>query len=1286
METTNVSTLGPRQVSLSLSQREVWLDQCAWPDSAHLNIGGGAFLRGHFDLARFKAALLCLVAENEALRLAPRLDGTQVLLAQFEPALEWVDLSGAANPEATMRAWWHKRIEQAFVLNGQPPWRFALLHASDELHGLTIQFHHLVMDGWGTAQVMQRWSQIYNALESGVQPEPARCPDYLQFIDESSGYRGSQAFKDDAAYWQSQVQTLPLPLVVRRYAPLRPEHLPRSRLAKQAIPRSDYARLEAYASTVGTTAFNFFLAALALYFARINGYQEVVLGIPSLNRSGRRYRSTPGMFVGVLALKLVVTEGLTVAELLMATNSALRGALRHPRYPLSELGKALQLIRTGRDGLFDVLLSFERQDYSVAFGAAQLLDSRQIFSGTARYPLGVTVCEFHPDLDLELVLDASSDCFAAGEPALLGRRLWHLVQTLMAAPDTPLQAISLLPPEEEWALLHGLHKAVASHEATQTYISQFEHQAALRPEATALVWNGGHMSYATLDQQARQLARRLKTGGTATGAIMAVAMARSPTMMVALLAIAKAGAAFLPLDPQAPVARIAQILQDSAASALLIEKTDEARFANLHGNTLVFDSNAPQTAEAWVDALPAWAEPQPEDLAYVLFTSGSTGHPKGVMVAHSTLSRRLMWLSRAYAVDLHDRSAQATQLTFDPSLIELFLPLIHGGSVAIPPPGRLLPESLADFAVDHGVTIMAFVPSTMSRFLDGAVGKTGLKLRVACCGGEVLPPELANRFITETGARLYNVYGPTEAAIFASAWPCELHPVDVALPVGRPIDDTRIYVMNAQLQLMPMGITGEIFIGGAALARGYLNRPELDAQVFLGDPFQPGERIYRTGDLGWLGLEGNLHFCGRIDRQIKLRGYRIELGEIEATCLALEGVSQAAAKLVADHGKPAIHVWVAASRGVNAHSLQQALRSRLPDYMIPAGISVLEMLPQTSAGKVDFAALPDIGRVLQANSVRLPASALERDLMALWQAVLNVPEVGIADNFFDLGGDSLAAVSILTGIEKLLGRRVPMYLLTEHPTIEQLALALALENDVRAPGILIELGSGGGQVPLYLAASGHGDLLRFQNLAHALGSACDVQLLQPPSDKAVTTVAELAALYASSIVKQRLAPGFIAGFSVGGVAALETARLLKQQGVPVRGLVLLDTIYPKGALGGAMSWRILGWLVRHLHVQELSMNGRRLGAMFNDPGLISQVMALKGYHAASFDGPTWLIKSSGLVSWDRWFFRPWRRLFATQLQELQVPGLHGSIFEASNVNALAGMITHVLHTQHDDAP
>lgn len=1280
-------TPGHEKLSLSVSQQEVWLDQQAWPDSTHLNIGGGAFLHGPLNLPRFRQALSQLVAQNDSLRLAPRAEGSQTLLAEVVPALEFVDLSSMSDPSAAIRAWWQRRIRDPFVLDGNPPWRFALLKASEELHGLTIQFHHLVMDGWGTSQVMQRWSEIYNALEAGTHSPPSGAPGYLQFIEESHNYRQSDAFERDALYWRGQIPTIPAPLISRRYTNTGAGQLPLSRLAIQQIARADYARLEKYSNTLGTTTFNFFLAALVLYFARLNDCAEVVIGIPSLNRGGRRFKSTMGMFVGVLALQVRITPAMTVGELLGAAGASLRGALRHPRYPLSELGRSLHLIQSGRDGLFDVLLSFERQDYDVSFGEARLVDSRQLFSGTARYPLGVTVCEFHPEQDLELVLDASSACFAPGEAELLGRRLWHLVESFMASPDAQVRDLPLLPQEEQWALIQGLHKDVACHEQTTPYIALFEHQAALRPEAIALVWDGGSMDYATLDRRATQLACRLHALGVNQGAIVALAIARSPDMAVALLAIAKAGAAFLPLDIDAPVSRLADILRESNAGALLVQGPSWERLAQLHARTVVVDWNDMPDGAVLSNRIELLPRPAPGDLAYVLFTSGSTGRPKGVMVNYATLSRRLAWLSRAFAVGWQDRSAQATQLTFDPSLIELILPLVHGASVALPPPGRLLPESLVEFVLRHGVTLMAFVPSTLSRFLDAMDRQSGLKLRVACCGGEVLPPDLAARFLVETGAQLYNVYGPTEAAIFATAWKCALDSGSAALPIGRPIDDTRIYVLDAQCRPMPLGMAGEIFIGGDAIAQGYLNRAELNREVFLDDPFRPGSRMYRTGDRGWLGVEGNLHFLGRLDRQIKLRGYRIELGEIEAACMAVEGVLQAAAKLLTRQGKSLIHVWVTASDGVSAETLQRVLRVRLPDYMIPRGISILPRMPEGSAGKIDYDSLPESDLAPRSSVVRPPITSLERELLLLWERELLPRPIGIQDNFFDLGGDSLAAISILAGIEKHLGRRVPMYLLIEHPTIERLAVTLGAELNITA-GLMIPLAkrpSSGQRVPIYLAASGHGDQLRFQNLAQALGNVCDADMLVPPADRVVKTVAELAELYAGCIEARGQEPGYLAGFSVGGIAALETARLLQQRGIPVRGLVLIDTIYPKAALGGTRSWRLLGWLVRNLHVQELSMNGRRLGAMFNDPGLVGQVMALRDYRPEGFDGPTLLIKSSGLASWDRWLFRPWRRLMGRHLLERQVAGLHGSIFEAGNVDELAKVLTATLGLPHADS-
>ncbi len=1062
-------------------------------------------------------------------------------------------------------------------------------------------------------------------------------------------------------------------MVPRKHGLGRAEGLAAAHLEVMALPRTAYTRLQQQAVAAGVTPFNYFFAALALYFARTTERDTIVVGVPSLNRGGRRFRDTLGMFVGVMAVQVHIRPGMTATELVASVGLSMRGALRHPRYPLSEFARVLQVVRSGRDRVFDVLLSFERQDYAVSFGDAALVDSRQLFSRTARYPLGVTVCEFHDDQDLELILEGSDAFFDAADMAPLAHRLWHVVQALAFSPDVALESLSVLPPEEHAAVVHGLHAGVPHHADPGTWVAAFEAQALLRPLATALVWDGGSMDYSTLDQRANRLAHRLAALGAEREHIVALCMPRSPELVVALLAIAKAGAAFLPLDPDAPIARMADILSQSEAVALLVNEENWERLAHLHERTAVTN---------WGQALsdtPVFGPPTraaAQDLAYVLFTSGSTGRPKGVMVEHAVLSRRLAWLTREYGADTHDRSALSTQYTFDPFLIELCVPLINGGSVALPPPGRLLPETVADFAIRHGVTIMAFVPSTVSGLLDAVGDRPGLKLRVVCSGGEVLSPDLANRYLARTGGRLFNVYGPTEACIFATAYACQPQASDEPLPIGRAIDDTAIYVLDAQLQPLPFGVAGEVYIGGDTLARGYLGQPELTAKVFVADPFRHGARMYRTGDRGWLGADGQLHFVGRIDRQIKLRGYRIELGEIEAALLAVEGVHQAAAKLVQRHGRPAIQAWAATSSGLEPDHLQRVLRVRLPDYMVPSGITVLPMLATTGTGKVDYDALPDTVNAAPTVAVREPANALERDVLGLWAETLQNKSLTVHDNFFDAGGDSLAAVGILAGIEGLLGRKVPLYLLTENPTVE--SLVAALNTEAGYPGTLVDLGSDVAAVPLYIAASGHGDLMRFRNLGEALAGVCNLQMLQPPLDTPVQRITELAALYADRIQAQDAPPGFIAGFSIGGITALETARVLAARGTPVRGLILLDTVYPRIVWGGTFYWRLFTWLVRTLRLQDLSINRRRLGAMVNDSGLVGQVMAMSGYRIGAYDGPTYLIKTQGLSRWDRALFHGWRKLQGEHLLERRVVGLHGSIFERHHVDQLASALGDVV--------
>jgi len=1258
---------------LSLSQLEVWRDQRAWPGSAHLNLGGTAFFEGPLDLLRLRRALTQLVAENAALRLVLCRDGTQELLAHFEPELQVIDFSDQAQPRDAMRQWWQDWMRQPFDLTDAPPWRFALLRASATLHGGTIQFHHLIMDGWGTTQVMRRWSEIYNRIDTdgGIAPQPDLS--YLRFIEESHAYRASEAFARDEAYWRTQIASLPPPLLHRKRVTARQHGLAPAHLVLQTIARADYDRLNQYAASLHITPFSFFLAAVALYFARVTDQAQVLIGVPSLNRSGRRYKDTMGMFVGVLGIPVQVQADMTAAALVAAAGTTMRGALRHSRYPLSELARALEVVRSGREGLFDVLLSFERQDYQVSFGGAELVESRQLFSGTARYPLGITVCEFHARQDLELVIEASDAYFSQDEASRLAARLWRIVQCLAATPLARLDDIPILSAQERALIVDERHAAVVCHDQPGTYIAAFEQQVARQPDAPCLVWDGGQMDYRTVNARANQLARRLVALHAGRDRIVAIAMQRSPELVVAMLAVAKAGAAYLPLDPDAPVARLATVLQDSGVLAMLVQQPDWDRLAPLHPQTLVCEWSH-DALDA--DGSHAPATPSVDDLAYVLFTSGSTGRPKGVMIEHGCLSRRLAWLTHSWNVTAQDRAGMATQATFDPSLIEWCLPLIHGASIALAPPGRLRPQALAAFALRHAVTIMAFVPSTLAGFLDLAADAHGLRLRVACCGGEVLAPELADRYLRGTHARLFNVYGPTEACIFATAWECSLDGAAAVLPVGLPVDDTRIYVLDRRLQPVPDGVAGEIFIGGRGLARGYLNREDLTEAAFVDDPFIAGQRMYRTGDYGWLDPQGCLHFLGRLDRQVKLRGYRIELGEIEAALLALEGVTQAAADKVEHLGQPALHAWVASTRANDHERLQRALRVRLPDYMVPSAIAILPQLPVTGSGKIDFAALPAVIPSLPRQAGRGPANQREADLLALWETELGRKSLSVQDNFFDVGGDSLAAISVLAGAERLLQRRIPLYLLTENPTVER--LAAALDQQAVLPGVLVPMSAGLTGNTIYLAASGHGDLLRFQTLARALEGIGDLVMLQPPAVTEFKRIKDLAAMYADAIQAQGAGPGLVAGFSIGGIAALETVRLLEQRGTPVMGLVLIDTVYPKMIWGGTFYWRLFSAMVRLLRLQELSINGRRLGAMVKDAGLVGQVMAMGGYRVAPVQAPMTLIKTSGLLGWERPLFGSWKKLMGERLQERRVAGLHGSIFGASQVGDLVLVLTDVL--------
>ena len=1262
---------------LSLSQREVWLEQHTWPNSPHMNIGGFVLLHGLLDVACLQSALTRLVDESDALRLAPGIDGDQIRYAAWPCPLEIIDFSNADDALSGMENWFQHQMATPFEFDETPPWRCSLLCGDTTLHALTIRSHHLVLDGWGISLVVQRLAVIYAALREKRPTPPSPALDFHLAIDESTRYQQSPALKADQAFWQATLRQIPPALIVpRNPSEQAGTALPKAHLIRHSIPGVAYQQLADFTREAGVSLFTLFATVLAIYFSGTKNRSDILIGVPTLNRSGKKFAGTPGMFANVFPLLVEVKDEDTLLTLIKGVSQSIRSALRHSRYPISQLKKGLAVAQQKRNGLIDLILSYERYAYPTSFGDAKLTNARQFFSQAARYPLAISICQYSGNDDVELVIEASSACFSRAEASLLSRRLVNLLFAAVNAKTSPIRQLPLIPDEERWALIDGLHERCASRDKIRPFTEQFEHHASLQPNAPALLWDGGELNYRQLQERILSVAARLHKMGIGPGDVIGLAIGRSPELIIGLFAIARAGAAFLPLDPETPPLRNIQLLHEAGARAVLTTENHQAQFVDLE---------IPAISLAWeqierhheTSTLPA--APLPNDLAYIMFTSGSTGRPKGIMVEHAALARRLAWIANAFNITPADRAGQICLPTFDPALIEIVMPLMQGASVALPLPGVLSANQLGDFAIRQRVTFMAFVPTTLGRFLDGIAGKDASSLRVACCGGAALSSELASRFIRQSGARLFNLYGPTETVIFATAWLCEDKAGGSAIPVGHAVDDTRVYVLDAELNPMPFGETGEIYIGGRAIARGYIKLDESTQPAFLPDPFLPGEKLYRTGDCGYVGTDGNLYFTGRKDRQIKLRGYRIEPGEIEAHLLALPGITEAAVKPGEHNGKMLLFAWVAAADSLsNASILQKKLRHQLPDYMMPAHIQILPHLPHCSSGKIDYAALLLPEESIAEPIYREPRNHLESEILKIWEIALDRRPISVTDDFFKLGGDSLSAIDILAGLEKTMGKKVSLFVLTENPTIEQLAATLGEEGShARLIWLLSDRSDG---VPLYLAASGHGDLLRFQRLAEQLGSDYSVFMLQPPRSERIENIQELARHYAREILNQGAIAGFIAGFSAGGITALETARLLQERGISMRGLVLLDTVYPAPAFYKRKIWRWLSVLARTLRVENFTLNGRRIGATLGDAGLEAQVQALENYVPTEYGGRVLLVKSNAFRLISHWMFRPWKKVMTEHLTEIEVHGIHGSMFEAAHVGDLAKALDAYFHS------
>ena len=1295
----------------SLPQKEIWAEWLAWSDATHLNIGGFSKLQGPLCKDTLAKSLQMLVAENDALRLVPDSAGEQFLLDSYQARLTFRDFTGDSNPHQSAIDWQQGWMQTPFDDPNVPPIRYALLQVEPEFHYLVIQSSHMIMDGWSLSIAPPKWADCYRRLlgteldihlasnsesgtarninsdtdsittsstESNIDNQDIAAPQYpsyQDFIAASNSYPESKGYVRDQAFWQNKFPDLKETLFVERYCSSEPleQELSTAFINYHHITDDVREAVFAYAKEVEATPFQVYMATLALYLFESMSVDEVIIGIPALNRNGNKFKNTLGMFVGVLPISLNRPQSGGFKELVSHVKAELIACYRHAKLPLSEQFKRLKAVNKGRDRLFDVIFSYEVFEFSSQFGEAILSDTKQTFSKYSRFPMALSLCDFVDAQDTEVIIECSQRFFSESEADLVGARLIHLLKQL-CLDKVEASQISMCTPNELIKLAQ-VPQILQRQEQPTSFVDFILSHGKIAPKNTALVTDSNQYNYQEMIQASVNLASLMEEHKVLPGDRVVLALQRGPEVVISILACAFIGATFVPIDLEWPVSRVANIQSQAAPRVLLLNGENVERYTELNCESLVVDINVLLSKKAELKKLDEYRRYK-DVPAYILFTSGSSGEPKGVVVGHQALLSRLNWLAEAWGLTAKDRSLQATQINFDPALIELIGPLYAGGSIAFPPPGRLLPEWLPAYIAQFEATFMAFVPSTLRRFMDGLEPNQILPLRVCCCGGEVLSYDIAQDFIRLTNANLFNVYGPTEASIFCTAWQVHRQLISSkSMPVGKPLFGTKIFIVNAEQQLQPYGVVGEVLIAGAGLADEYLQKPTESNNKFISLKLPSGEsiRVYRTGDNGWLDCDGVLHFVGRQDRQVKLRGYRIELTEIENALMSIDGVRLAADQLSEKGAKPSLLAWYEAHAEVGESFVRAELATHLPDYMVPEKIKRLTHMPVTQSAKVDYRALPEISETKEVVAARDPVGPLETEILAIWQKHIGVQTpINVNSHFFEIGGDSLAAVICLNEIEQIVGQRLSLHQLVANPTVA--GMAEVINNQLQLPQLLVSLGDTTRQKSLYIAASGNGDLMRFQSLAKCLKGSADIHMLHPPGNTENISIESLASLYVEKIIERDEKSIYLAGFSVGGLVALELAQQLQQKGIVVEHLFIVDTILLKMPAPMIWCWRMLSNWIAKWHVPSQRQKGSRLLSAIQDHGLLMQVNAMRHYKLTGYKGPTVLIKSSAYRFIHGWLLGGWKKIFTGPLTEVEIETSHSAFFQPGRVEHLAAVL------------
>ncbi|MHA6323669.1 non-ribosomal peptide synthetase [Roseivivax sp. CAU 1753] len=1041
--------------TLSYSQERFWFLHQLDPDCAYYHECVQVCIRGPLNVTLLETALAEVIRRHHVLRSNfRRREGRPTSHLRTAPgfSLPLVDLAGLPDPDKTdlVQQLAQKEAHGRLDLEADLPIRAKLLRCRMQEHVLILTLHHIVADTWSMGIILTELQTLFAAWGRGAPSPMPELPLQYEDIARSERSAGTAAKRaEHLRYWTSQLAgiqpCLALPTDRQRGAG-QGTHGARVAFGLDAFASSN---IRALARRQGVTLFMVLLAAFKVVLHRYTAETDIVVASPVSNRVSRASETLIGPFLNVLLLRTDLSGDPSFARLVERVKTTCARGFSHAEAPLQSVIRQTPELRAQPAHPFNVMFALQNAPLPRMQLGDMALSTLDLDRQSAVFDLDLQIWDGAPTL--HGWLHYRTELFDA---ATVNRMVGHLETALgavVAAPECRISELPLLSAQEVRTQRLTWNATATDPPPVACVHAAIEAQATRTPDATAVVFENARLSFAGLQRRANRLAHHLRASGVGPDDVVGLCMARSDDLVVALLAVLKAGGAFLPLDPDLPPDRLALMVQTSRPVCVL---------ADIPRRALPFatDVLSELALETQPDTPPGICV-LPDNLAYVLFTSGSTGAPKGVGISHRALLNRLCWMQAAYALDANDRVLQKTPFSFDVSVWEFFWPLITGATLVMArPKGHLDAAYLIDTIEREHISTLHFVPSMLRRFLDAKGAETCRRLRRVICSGEELPPDLARQCLEKLPASVHNLYGPTEAAIDVAAWHCTS--IGAFIPIGRPVANTQLYVTDKRHQLAPIGVAGELVIGGAQVARGYIRRPDLTAERFVPDPFHPtgtGQRLYRTGDKVSASPDGVLRFHGRLDRQVKWNGARIELAEVELTLEKHPEVRQAMVELVVSRaGQPDLCAFVVSEPGcrLKQAELRRFLGASLPDHSVPSRIVQLDEFPLSSNGKLDRKAIlksldtfeigdPDARQKKQGAE---PLTALQQQILDVWRQLFDRRTISIEDDFFDLGGHSMLAVQFVNQLYKAHGIEISVGLLFDRPTVIGLSEAIETER------------------------------------------------------------------------------------------------------------------------------------------------------------------------------------------------------------------------------------------------